>query len=182
MAVDRVEKRLLKVTAALDAAGIKYAVIGGNAVAAWVARVDPSATRSTKDVDLLLDRSDERRLDQVMRDLNFERRDVLGVAMFLDPEEPSARSAVHVVWANELVRREYVAPAPSVDESVNDPHGYRVLDLAALVRMKLTSFRRIDQVHIEDLLRMKLINASVRDSLAETLVTRLKEIEDTIVE
>ena len=36
MAVDRVEKRLRKVTAALDAAGVKYAVIGGNAVAAWL--------------------------------------------------------------------------------------------------------------------------------------------------
>ena len=32
MAVDRVEKRLRKVTAALDAAGVKYTVIGGNAV------------------------------------------------------------------------------------------------------------------------------------------------------
>ncbi len=36
MAVDRVEKRLRRVTAALDEAGIKYAVIGGNAVASKV--------------------------------------------------------------------------------------------------------------------------------------------------
>ena len=34
MAVDRVEKRLKRVTAALDAAAIRYAVVGGNAVAA----------------------------------------------------------------------------------------------------------------------------------------------------
>ena len=44
MAVDRVEQRLRKVTAALDAAEVPYAVIGGNAVACWVGRVDPAAT------------------------------------------------------------------------------------------------------------------------------------------
>lgn len=58
MAVDRVEHRLHRVTAALDAAGVPYAVIGGNAVAAWVGRVDLAATRATKDVDLLVCRDD----------------------------------------------------------------------------------------------------------------------------
>ena len=66
MAVDRVEKRLRRVTAALDEAGIKYAVIGGNAVAAWVSRVDPGATRSTTDVDLLVDQSDIDRIESVL--------------------------------------------------------------------------------------------------------------------
>lgn len=180
MAVDRVEKRLKKVTAALDAAGVKYAVIGGNAVAAWVARVDPAATRSTKDVDLLLDRRDARRLQQVMTTLGFQQRDVIGVSMFLDPDEPSARSAVHIIWADELVRPEYVKPAPGVDEAVRDPQGFSVLDLPALVRMKLTSFRRIDQVHIEDLIRMELIDEAVRSSLPDELVARLREIEQTM--
>lgn len=55
MAVERVQQRLRKVTAALDAAG---AVVGGNAVAAWVGRVDPGATRATKDVDILVRRAD----------------------------------------------------------------------------------------------------------------------------
>src|SRR5690606_32409782 len=50
MAVERVERRLRLVAGALDAAGIPYAVIGGNAVAAWVGRVDPGATRATRDV------------------------------------------------------------------------------------------------------------------------------------
>lgn len=39
-AVQRVRERLLRATAALEAAGVPYAVVGGNAVAAWVARVD----------------------------------------------------------------------------------------------------------------------------------------------
>ena len=35
-AVEKVRNRLLRSTAALEAAGIPYAVIGGNAVMAWV--------------------------------------------------------------------------------------------------------------------------------------------------
>lgn len=182
MAVERVERRLRKVTAALDAEGIKYAVIGGNAVAAWVARVDPAATRATKDVDLLLDRDDEPAAERVMKALGFARRDIVGVTMFIDPDEPSARSAVHIVWAKERVRREYHEPAPSIDESVRDPQGFRVLDLPALVRMKLTSFRRIDQVHIEDMLRVELIDERARRALSEKLQMRLREIESTMEE
>ena len=57
-AVQKVEDRLLRSTAALDAAKIPYAVIGGNAIAAWVSSVDPGAVRNTKDVDLLVRRAD----------------------------------------------------------------------------------------------------------------------------
>lgn len=46
-AVERVRQRLQRASNVLDAAGIPYAVIGGNAVAAWVARVDESAVRNT---------------------------------------------------------------------------------------------------------------------------------------
>jgi len=45
MAVQRVEALLRRVTGALDAAGIPYAVVGDNAVAAWVASVNASAGR-----------------------------------------------------------------------------------------------------------------------------------------
>src|SRR5579859_6569621 len=57
-AVEKVRARLLRATAALEQAGIPYAVAGGNAVAAWVSRVDDAAVRNTRDVDILLRRSD----------------------------------------------------------------------------------------------------------------------------
>jgi len=57
-AVEAVRQRALRATAALAAAKIPYAVIGGNAVAAWVARVDRAAVRNTQDVDILLRRAD----------------------------------------------------------------------------------------------------------------------------
>jgi hypothetical protein len=180
MAVDRVEKRLRRIAEALDAAGVKYAVIGGNAVAAWVGRVDPSATRATKDVDLLVRREDQNTVDQVMVGLGFERHDLRRMVVFVDPEEPSRRSGVHLVWAGELVRPSYVCPAPSVDEAVRDPEGFLVLDLPALVRMKLTSNRDIDRVHVADLSAVGLIGDHIRAMLPANLRERLDDIESAL--
>ncbi|MCH7813552.1 MAG: nucleotidyltransferase family protein [Planctomycetes bacterium] len=180
MAVDRVEKRLRRTTAALDAAGIEYAVIGGNAVAAWVGRVDPGATRATKDVDLLVRRADVDDVAQVMADLGFTRHDLRQWVLFVDPEEPSKRAGVHLVWAGERVRPSYACPAPSLDEAVRDPEGFMVLDLPALVRMKLTSNRDIDRVHVADLSAVKLIDNAVRDALPADLRNRLDDIRSTM--
>src|SRR3954466_13888419 len=57
-AVAKVRERLLRATRALNEAGIPYAVAGGNAVASWVATVDEGAVRNTRDVDLLVRRTD----------------------------------------------------------------------------------------------------------------------------
>ncbi|MBV8486983.1 MAG: hypothetical protein JO161_01770, partial [Planctomycetaceae bacterium] len=56
-AVEKVRDRLLRAARALEEARIPYAAVEGNAVAAWVVRVDESAARNTQDVDLLLDRA-----------------------------------------------------------------------------------------------------------------------------
>ena len=52
-AVDIVKDRLRRVTRALNEANIPYAVIGGNAVQHWVAQVDESVVRNTRDVDII---------------------------------------------------------------------------------------------------------------------------------
>lgn len=173
MAVDRVERRLRRVTAALDEAGIAYAVIGGNAVAAWVSRADPSATRATRDVDLLVRREDDLTIARVMSDLGFERHDLRRMVLYVDPEEPAKRSGVHLVWDGELIKSNYLCHAPSVTEAVRDPEGFLVLSLEALVRMKLTSLRDIDRVHITDLIAVGLIVDQIRESLPEELRERL---------
>jgi len=180
MAVDRVEQRLRRVTAALDGAGIGYAVVGGNAVAAWVARVDPSATRATKDVDLLVNRSDLDRITMVLTEAGFVREDLRSLTMFIDPGEPSRRSAVHLVWAGERVRPSYQEAAPRTDEAVRDPEGYLILDLPALVRMKLTSYRDADRVHLRDLIELGMIDAGVRNAVPPGLLGRLHELEESV--
>ncbi len=57
-AVGLVKQRLDRTCNAFRNAGIPYAVIGGNAVAAWVATIDDGAVRNTRDVDILLREQD----------------------------------------------------------------------------------------------------------------------------
>jgi hypothetical protein len=182
MAVNRVEQRLRKVSAALDTAGVAYAVIGGNAVAAWVGRVDPAATRATKDVDLLVRRTDAARVQAALEPLGFRRENLRDLVLFVDPEEPSRKSGVHLVWAAEKIRPSYTVPSPDVTESERDPEGFLVLSLPALVRMKLTSFGDIDRVHVADMVGVGLITAAIRDALPPELLARLEQVEQSISE
>jgi len=93
--IEKVKDRLLRATATLEQAGIDYAVIGGNAVAAWVSRVDDSVVRNTRDVDLLVRRSDMDRIIPAMEKAGFIHRagSILGgkgkIEKFLDGREPS---------------------------------------------------------------------------------------------
>jgi len=173
IAVEKVRARLERAAAALDSAGVPYAVAGGNAVAAWVARVDEAAVRNTQDVDLLLRRQELDSAAAALAPAGFVRRHVKGIERFLDGPAAKAREAVHVVIAREKVRPDDDEPAPDVDES--EPIGpLRVLTLAALVQMKLTSFRLKDQVHLIDLLDVGLIDAGWADRLPESLRDRLR--------
>jgi hypothetical protein len=45
--IDDVRQRLERAAGALARHGVDYAVVGGNAVAAWVSRADESAVRNT---------------------------------------------------------------------------------------------------------------------------------------
>ncbi len=67
MAIERVRERLRRSTESLAAAGVPYAVIGGNAGAEWVGRIDDGAVRFTKDVDILLRRTDLPRAIEAMQ-------------------------------------------------------------------------------------------------------------------
>jgi hypothetical protein len=79
-----VRDRLLRASRALDAAGVPYAVAGGNAVAAWVSRVDEAAVRNTQDVEILLRRSDLERAIAALGSAGFIYRHISGIDRFLD--------------------------------------------------------------------------------------------------
>jgi hypothetical protein len=176
-AVEKVKERLLRATAALEKTGVPYAVVGGNAVAAWVATIDEAAVRNTQDVDLLLRRSDLDAAATALAPAGFVHRHAASIDMFLDGPKAKARDAVHVVFAGEKVRPDYLLPAPDVSE-VESTFSFRVLALEALVRMKLTSFRRKDQVHVQDLIDVGLIDATWTSRLPQALVARLQELLD----
>lgn len=177
-AVEKVRDRLLRSTAALEAAGVPYAVIGGNAVMAWVEQADEAAVRFTQDVDLVLRRDDLERAKAALEKAGFVHRRSAGIEMFLDGPGAKARDAVHVIFSGEKVRPEYVAPVPDVAESVSFK-SYRVLALEAVVRMKLTSNRRKDQVHLLDMLGVGLIDATWPARYPPELAARLQHLIDT---
>jgi hypothetical protein len=174
-AVEKVRDRLRRAAAALKAANVPYAVAGGNAVAAWVSRVDEAAVRNTQDVDILMRRSDLEAAKGALVKAGFVFRHVKSIDMFLDGPNASPRDAVHIVFAREKVRAEHVVPAPDVTEA-EEVEFFRLLNLEALVRMKLTSFRDKDRTHLRDLLEVGLIDASWCERLPGPLGSRLREI------
>jgi hypothetical protein len=176
-AVERVKQRLLRAAAALEAAKVPYAVAGGNAVAAWVAKVDPAAVRNTQDVDILLRRSDLHAATHALEAAGFVHRHVAALDVFLDGPDAKARDAVHIVFAGEKVRPDYSTAAPDVADS-EKPDQFRILSLNALVVMKLTSYRDKDRTHLRDLLDVGLIDASWLGALPSELGSRLKSLID----
>jgi hypothetical protein len=176
-AVEKVRERLLRATAALEKAGVPYAVVGGNAVASWVSAVDEAAVRNTQDVDLLLRRTDLEAATAALAQVGFVRRHVAGIDLFLDGPKAKARDAVHVVFAGEKVRPDYLLPAPDIAEAERASL-FRVLTLEALVRMKLTSFRDKDRTHLRDLLEVGLIDQTWCTRFPPALAARLQELID----
>ena len=177
-AVEKVRLRLLKAVAALTQAKVQYAVAGGNAVAAWVSRVDEAAVRNTQDVDILLRRADLPIARRALEAAGFIYRHTAGMDMFLDGPEAKARDAVHIVFASEKVRPDYFASAPDVSES-EETETFRLVTLDALVRMKLTSFRDKDRVHVRDLIDVGLVDQSWLQKVAAPLRSRLQELLDS---
>jgi hypothetical protein len=174
-AVEKVRNRLMRAAAALERAAVPYAVIGGNAVAAWVSRVDDSAVRNTRGVDILLRRSDFAAAAAALERQGFVRRHAAGVDLFLDGPLAKARDAIHIVFAGERVRPDYPIPAPDVSESERSGE-FCVVSLEALVRMKLTSFRDHDRVHLRDLIGVGLVDATWIDRVPQELAPRLQQL------
>jgi len=177
-AVEKVRQRLLRATGALERAGVAYAVVGGNAVAAWVRRADEAAVRNTQDVDILLRRADLSAAQAALEPEGFIYRHIAGMDVFLDGENAKAREAVHVIFAGEKVRPHEALPNPDVTET-EQADDYVVLSLDALVQIKLTSFRRKDQVHLSDMLEVGLIDETWKARYPPELAQRLQLLIDT---
>jgi hypothetical protein len=173
-AMESVQQRLKRVVEALGGAGVRYAVVGGHAVAAYVARIDRTAVRMTRDIDLLVERNGLAGLESALRAAGFERRDVAGTPFFLDPVERSARSGIHVVFAGEKVRPDHPTPAPGLDDLACSEEGSPIIGLKPLIRMKLNAFRDKDRVHLRDLAEVGLITEDVEAGLPPALRDRLR--------
>jgi hypothetical protein len=173
MAVDDVTNRLERICKAFEEAGIPYAVVGGQAVALWVATRDPAAVRTSKDVDILLRRADLPRARGAALSVDMDYFEVLSVGMFLERTNPNPRNAVRLVWAGEKVVADYALPSPDVNERVALEPGCQVVSLEGLVRMKLLSNRDQDRLHLRDLIEVHLVERDHLRDLPEELASRL---------
>jgi CO dehydrogenase/acetyl-CoA synthase delta subunit len=175
-AVEKVHERMLRTAHALQAAGVPFAVIGGNAVAIWVRSVDEGATRNTKDVDILLSRADLDRAKFAMDRAGFDMDVVNGVTLFLDRDDPMPSRGVHVVFVGEKVRPHYRYPAPDISDLTRSVEDIPAIGLRELLVMKLQANRDLDRVHVRDLLGVGLITDAIAESLPNDLRERLEAI------
>jgi hypothetical protein len=177
MAAEKVKERLRRATKALDDAGVRYAVVGGNAVAEWVARVDEGAVRNTRDVDLLMRRADLAAAQAALEAAGFVHHQLLDVDMFIDGPQGRPSEAVHILFAGEKLRAEDAHPCPELDESERAAE-FQVVALPALVRMKLLAWRDKDRTHLRDLIGVGLLDATWPARLPPPLGERLQQLLD----
>ena len=176
-AMEKVRERLERACGALAAAGVPYAVVGGNAVATWVATRDEGAVRNTQDVDILLHPEDSDRAAEALTAAGFRRGKVMGVTLFLDGPDGKPSQGVHVIWAGQKVREQCVSPAPNPEKS-RDILGKQIIDLVDLVRMTLDGHQLKDRVHVRDLIGVGLIDASWPSNFEPPLNERLQSLLD----
>jgi hypothetical protein len=171
-AVEKVRERLERATAALEAAAVPYAVIGGNAVAAWVSRVDPSAVRNTADVDLLLRRSDIEEAEPQLRLAGLAPLHPKDLSTYRDVTRGGPRDVVNLRFVEDI------GTTADLDEAVHTAQGYRVVTLSTLVRMKLEVFRAKDRMHLHDLIAVGLVDQTWTGRVPPGLAPRLQTLLD----
>jgi hypothetical protein len=154
--VDQLFDKMRRIHAVLDAAGIPYRIVGGVAVFLHVSERDPEKARMTRDLDLAVQRDDMQRIAVAAEQAGFPCRDA------------ASGSAIHFVFA----------PDP-LSDPVRSAEGILLAPVSDLVRMKLTTFRLKDKVHIQDMDSVGLITAEIEQALPESLRERLKEVRAT---
>jgi len=173
--MEQLFERMRRFHAAMDAAGLSYRIVGGVATFLHVYDREPDQARSTRDVDAAVARADLPRIIAAAEKGGFRHRHARGIDMLIDADQPGARSAVHLIFIGEKVRPGDLAEIPASDP-VRTKEGICICPVADLVRMKLTSFRLKDKVHIQDLDGVGLITPEIEAALPDALRERLEEV------
>jgi len=161
---------------AMSKAGIEYRIVGGVAVFLHVYERNTISARLTNDVDASVRRTDLQSIINAVEPFGFTYRHAAGVDMLVNSAKPGVRSAIHLIFVGEKVRQEYLEPVPGFSQPAKTAEGALVAPVADLVRMKLTSFRLKDRVHIQDLDGVGLITPEIEAQLPELLRLRLAEV------
>ena len=178
MAAEKVKDRMRRAAAALGQAQVPYAVVGGNAVAEWVGRVEEGAIRNTRDVDILIRRTDLDAAKAALAAAGFVHGQTLDDNLFLDGLGARPSAAVRLLFAREKMRATDAMPTPDVAAS-EQAREFQVVSLEALVLMKLNAFRLKDRVHVRDMIDVGLVDQTWPSRLPPELASRLQQLLDT---
>lgn len=165
--------------AMVERAGIEYRVIGGLAVFLHVSTREMEHARATNDIDVAIDRSALQRIAEICGEYGFQYRHAAGVDMLVDAADRKSAPGIHFVFVREKVRPDYPEDVPDFSPPVRTEEGLLLAPVADLVRMKLTSFRLKDKVHIQDMDKVGLITPEVEAKLSPVLRERLAEVRAT---
>ena len=125
--VDQLFEVLNRLSSLFEDAGIKYQLIGGMATYMHVNRIDPMGARLTRDVDVCVRRQDLKKIADFANKHGFHFHHAAGIDTLLDLEDPKAHSAVHLIFAGDLVRPNELAPVPEIDQPDRGEIELRVL-------------------------------------------------------
>lgn len=159
---------LHKIGDKLVEADIPHELIGGLAVLVHVEEADPTHAMLTRDVDLLVRRADLDRIKEAAAQHGF--RHAPEADAHLHNGTDRGRNAVHLIFSGE--------PIAPVKRKILG-RDVMVIPLGDLLRMKLSSFRLKDQVHVQVMDAAGLITPAIEKSLAPELARRLQQVRDS---
>ena len=163
---------LERIARPLAAGKIPYELVGGGAARVQVNRVEPSAVRNTKDIDIMIHRRDLEKIKEVAH------RHGISCYSPDPPGETKARNAVHLIFSGEKATPSQAVPNPPLRPEHLSRHGVEVavIPVLDLVQMKLSNNRDIDRAHVRDMDSVGLITSEVEEALPSALRVRLQEI------
>lgn len=172
---------LHRITDTLNLAGIPHEVVGGLAVLIYVEEANPEHTALTSHVDLMVHRSDLERIKEAGAKDGFRfDQGANGHRLIHGPDERE-KYAVRFVFSGEKIGPMQQDSNPPIEPVVKVVHEKEiwVIPIVDLIRMKLNSYRRVDQVHVKTLEAAGLVTGDVENTLTAELAARLKYIRGT---
>ncbi len=172
---------LQKLSLPMEKAGVPHQFVGGLAVFLHVENADSTHSSLTRDIDLMIRRDDMARVVAIAEENGFRFRHSAGLDILLYGETNSERNAVHLLFTGEKVKETQVETHPKIRPVRAGVHGqdFLVIPVEDLVRMKLSSYRDKDRVHVRGMDAAGLITEEVEQVLGDELRARLKHVRET---
>ena len=173
---------LENITKVLHAAGVRFEIIGGVAVNAHILSLHRSRSFVTRDIDILVNRSDLGLITEAAETLGYLSKKMVGGYALIRPQQELAE-AIHLIFAGEKSKSTQLSPHPALNPENKHLFGVTipVAPLADLIQMKLNSLRPKDIIHLETLDEVGLI-IPVERELSQALQERLQEARRQIAE